>query len=62
MKNTTKGCEGCMWYEKCKDIERCDYYTPIDDDETEEIMVAEYERNLRMRAEAYTELVEEQNS
>ena len=59
-----KNCKNCFWYDKCEDrcdddIEAdCDYYEPLDD---EEIAIEEYEKDLKERAQAYQELIDEQN-
>lgn len=58
-----KNCKDCYWYDKCEDrcdeeVE-CDYYEPLNN---EEIAIAEYEEDLKMRAQEYQDLIDEQNS
>lgn len=58
-----KNCKDCYWYDKCEDrcddeVE-CDYYEPLND---EEIAIAEYENDLKERAQEYQNLIDEQNS
>lgn len=31
----TKNCDNCMWGDKCSTIEDCDYYDPLEDDNSE---------------------------
>ncbi len=60
-----KDCKNCYWYEQCKNeivensAEDCDDYTPIED--SDEVAIEEYEKDLKERARIYQELVDEQN-
>ncbi len=56
-----KTCKNCYWYGNCPEQgSRCEDYTPVYGEE--QIAIREYEADLRMRAEEYNELVEEQQS
>lgn len=56
-----KKCEGCIWFDMCGCDDVCGDYTPIDDTEIEEVVLADYRDDLRSRHEEYIELIEEQN-
>ena len=57
MEPNYKRCHGCMWYNQCVGVARCDMYDPIED----EMDVELYESDLRLRAELYDELIREQD-
>lgn len=58
-KQIMKTCKNCYYYGKCgENNRRCEYYDPVYG--FEQIILNEYERDLRDRVNDYTELVEEQ--
>lgn len=48
-----KTCDGCIWFDQCGADMICDDYSPADDE------VDTYEDGLRLRREAYQEMVDE---
>ena len=44
-------CENCIWHDKCASEEPCDFYEP--EELEDEIDVAAYEEDLRMRHKLY---------
>ena len=61
MENTKK-CEGCVWYDQCAQEFACEEYSPLSEEELTDMMIDEYEQDIRDRDEYYKELIEEQNS
>lgn len=54
-------CENCIWSDKCHEEEACDGYEPAFLEEQEDIDVAAYNADIRMRYEYYQAIVTEQN-
>ena len=59
MEYTNKSCENCIWREQCAQEVACKYFEAEEDRELED--VAEYGRDLLMRAQLYQEQVDEQD-
>lgn len=59
-----KTCSNCYFFDNCNDDDkaegRCEYYCPLIG--YENIALKEYEADLKMRAEEYQQVVEEQQN
>lgn len=52
-------CENCYWYDKCTEKDCvCNYYDPLC--EEDDIAVEEYTEDMKMRIQAYQEIIDEQ--
>lgn len=54
-------CEKCIWFDQCHQDAACDDFEPAAIEELEDMEVAEYEADLRMRQECYQEEIDEYN-
>lgn len=54
-----KTCTDCLWSDVCSQKSECDCYTSLGEDE--DISIAEYEDDLKLRVEEYEELIKEQD-
>jgi len=55
-----KSCERCLWFERCRESEPCEYFTPLTEDDCDEASEEEYRQDLDSRAELYRSYVLEQ--
>lgn len=59
---STRKCEGCIWFDQCGDAEACDMYTPCSSAEDVEVAEEEYARDLDNRHDLYIAHIDEQDS
>lgn len=57
--NNLHSCAGCLWEGECNGMQRCEDYTPYDDDAVERAGTMMYELDLMMREDAYQEVIGE---
>ena len=49
-------CANCVWRDDCGQVIACEDYDPVDSDE---LAIEQYEKDLKLRAEAYQEILDE---
>lgn len=57
-----RNCRNCIWNDKCQPEEDgCEYYDPINPEETEAVIRREYNEALQERVDDYNEIIAENN-